>query len=288
MMIHLLLILLTSFSTVLVAEETEKPFVIGTLNGRLGNQFFQIANALSVALDHDAEAIFPDLVFRKDEGMPLNKEIFFSHVKAELPRSEITFIYDEHPHYHYRVQQYQPNMRLRGFFQSEKYFKHHNDKILPLFAFKEEVEDYVKTKYKVLLEMPNTVAIHIRAYNLEDAAAAEAFENVGMKYIKKAVKHFGPECVFVVFSDKIDWAKAIMRKFSRPHVFIENEAYYHDFILMSLCKHQIISNSSFSWWAAYLNKNPDKKVVAPARWMSKTNLITSEHFVPENWIKVNW
>ena len=79
-----------------------------------------------------------------------------------------------------------------------------------------------------------------------------------------------------------------MKGFSRPHLFIENEPHYHDFYLMSYCTHQIISNSSFSWWAAYLNKNPQKKVIAPARWFNPGCLTTGKHIVPKEWIKVSW
>lgn len=82
----------------------EKPFVIGQFTaGRLGNQFFEVANALSVALDHGAEAIFPDLVYRTDDDIPLNREMFFWRLKAQLPPSEVSFVYVEHPHYRYQL-----------------------------------------------------------------------------------------------------------------------------------------------------------------------------------------
>ena len=67
-------------------------------------------------------------------------------------------------------------------------------------------------------------------------------------------------------------------------IFIENEKPYHDLYLMSMCKHNIICHSSFSWWAAYLNLNPNKIVVAPKHWVTKKCGLNYKDVIPKEWI----
>lgn len=263
----------------------EKPFVIGTLNGRLGNQMFEIATACSLAIDNDAEALFPDLICKKGDDIPKNHKIFFTKLNPRIPHKPARYKNIEDAMFNYAPIKYRPNMKLEGFYQSEKYFKHNADKILPLFEPLPEIKEYLTNKYRNLLNHPKTVAIHLRAYKSEIGENG-TFEDIGRKYVEKAAKYFGEDAYFVVFSDNMTWAKEIMDGFSRPHEFIEGEAYYHDFYLMSFCRHQIISNSTFAWWAAYLNKNIDKVIIAPKIWFKVTHPLTDEHIVPVDWVKI--
>lgn len=268
----------------LFASLEAKPFIIGELHDRLGNQLFEVAATLSLAFDNDAEAIFPDLRTRQDEGIPLNRSQVFYRLNDSPPPKKATFRYREDPSFHYSPIVYKPNMSLRGYFQSEKYFKHNREKILPLFDPKPEVMAYLKKKYPILTAHPYTVAIHLRDYEKELGPTNKVFWPVGRPYVERAVALFPEEAIFLVFSDRIDWAKWVLKGFPRRCIFIEGNTYIQDFYFMSLCKHQIISNSSFSWWAAYLNKNPDKVVVAPRRWFHPDYPVTSEHIIPPEWI----
>src|ERR1700738_582992 len=101
-----------------------EPFVIGDLMGQLGNQMFQIATATSLALDHGAVALFPALEMGEDYNLPLNREKVFPHLLAEPPQEPVSFYYIE-PRFYYDPIPYTPNMLIRGWFQSEKYFRHH-------------------------------------------------------------------------------------------------------------------------------------------------------------------
>ncbi|EPO2592080.1 alpha-1,2-fucosyltransferase, partial [Escherichia albertii] len=90
--------------------------------------------------------------------------------------------------------------------------------------------------------------------------------------------------LFFIFSDDIEWCK--------DNIFLDNKTYfvqgdtYHvelDMLLMSKCKHNIISNSSFSWWAAWLNENRNKIVIAPSKWFKKD---IKHDIIPESWVKL--
>jgi len=266
----------------------EKYYVNMHIGGRLGNQMFQIAAALSLAEDVGAIAIFPDL-HRSVEDMSINYKYFFSSLNTEQPPVAPTYLFQEHPHFHFCPISFHKNMEVVGYFQSEKYFKHNKKIICDAFEPSPQIKSYLMQKYHDLLEHPKTVAIHLRAYKLESLDIEKCFPFLDASFYIKAAEQFPhEETLFVIFSDQIEWAKQEMKDFIRPHIFIENEPHYHDFYLMSFCKHQIISPSSFSWWAAYLNKNPNKVVVAPDPWFSPISGHNSSNVVPLEWYKLSW
>ncbi len=266
----------------------EQPYILMHLGGRLGNQMFQVAAALSLAEDYGARVIIPDLECRTGEGIPLNRKIFFHSISSEHPFPRPSFVFKEHHHFCFQPIPYQPYIEIVGYFQSEKYFKHNKDKVLAFFEPTAEIKEYLLDKYGEILEHPNTVGIHLRAYKLENLEIEKCFPFLKAEYFINAAELFSDDALFVFFSDRIEWAKEEMKNFERPHIFIENETYYHDLYLMSFCKHQIISPSSFSWWAAYLNKNPDKLVVAPDPWFNPDSHHDSSNVIPEGWFKMSW
>lgn len=286
-----LLLLFPVFPSLLEARHKIRPpagYINMHLGGRLGNQMFQVAAALSLAKDTGALPVFPEFRTKTKEDVPLNRQIFFSSLNTAQPADSPSLVYFEHPHFHYQPIPYRRNIEIYGYFQSEKYFKHNKQLICDFFEPSMEIRSYLETKYQDLLAHPCTVAIHMRAYKLESLEIEKCFPFLPGEYYMKAAELFPPGALFVIFSDRIDWAKEEMRDFSLPHVFIENEPHYHDLYLMSFCKHQIISPSSFSWWAAYLNKNPDKFVVAPNPWFSPISGHDSSSVIPEDWHLLDW
>lgn len=286
-MIRLLLLILCFSPSFLVSAGkrvsfNKKPYVMSTIHAQLGNQLFEVAAALSLAIDNDAEAYFPDFETKTTDNIPKNKEIFFSSLNTQKPKKKCSYTYEE-ADFSYNPIPYKPNMKIHGYFQSEKYFKHNKDQILPLFEPKAEIIEYLKSRYIDILEHPNTVAIHIRTY-FDNDPNHHYYHLNGRSYVKNAMRHFPKDSLFVVFSDKIDWTKQELKGLAKNMRFIEKEAYYHDFYLMSLCKHQIISNSTFSWWAAYLNKNSNKIVVAPKKWFGPRLIHNTKDLYPEGWI----
>jgi len=265
---------------------SSKPFVVGRLKNQLGNQMFTIAATLALAWDHEADAYFPDLIDRKEWGLADNYEKVFFRLNASMPPRDVRAEYQE-PVHSYRPIPFTPDMRVAGFFQSAKYFDHHRERIVKLFQPAPEILDDLYKKHAPIIDHPKTVAIHARTYFKEDPYR-NFFHLCRRDYFERAMDHFpDQDTVFVVFSDQIWWCKFAFRRINRQIIYIEDQDYLHDFYLMSLCKHQIISNSSFSWWAAYLNQNPEKVVVAPAHWMRNPN-IDEFDIVPDEWVKVDF
>lgn len=271
---------------VLQSEEIcdKKGYVIGTLQGQLGNQLFQIAATISLALDHDAIAIFPDLLTEEKGGITQNYRTLFYRLNATNPIEKINYEYSE-PYYNYCPITYHPNMKLTGFFQSEKYFKHHKNEILQIFEPSSEINQYLETRYDEIINHPKTVSLHIRTYK----DAAPGFHHfVGWNYVHKALKVFDRDFLVVVFSDDIEFARKNLKPFvtDKQMVFVD-EAYFHAIYLMSKCKNNIIANSSFSWWGAYLNKNPEKIVICPSpkRWVGpKLSHLNTKDLIPSEWV----
>jgi hypothetical protein len=108
-----------------------------------------------------------------------------------------------------------------------------------------------------------------------------------MDYFEAAMKRIPSGTTFVVFSDDINWCRENFSKDDKNILFIEGNLDYEDISLMSLCDHNIISNSTFSWWAAWLNDNPSKIVIAPKNWFGPaySNLSTEDLYCP-GWLVI--
>ena len=268
-----------------VNQVSAKPFIVSALHGQLGNQMFEIAAAVSLSIDNDAEATFPDFITNIEDNIKNNYPLFFSGLKTYDPTTPTAFFYHE-PSFTYAPIPYQPNMRMWGFFQSEKYFRHNKKRIISLFEPNKEIKKYLKEKYRDIINDPKTVSIHIRTYFKEDPQHT-AFPLNGREYVEKAMGLFPADAHYIVFSDNIPWCKEALQGIPRNIRFIEGEAYHYDFYLMSICRHHIISNSSFSWWAAYLNPNSKKIVVAPKKWFQPSTGIDAKDLYPPEWVVID-
>lgn len=253
------------------AENNPKPYVVGELLGQSGNNFFQIAVTSALAWDNGAEPFFPQLA-----SLPTLYQHYFSRCKILPPSSDISTEWIE-PNFGYNPIPYEPRMKISGYLQSWKYFSSYRDRLVALFAPIPRDLKYIEKKYKQLLEKPDTVGIQIRYY-FEDPYT---FPQYGNDYLKKAMSHFPKSSTFVVSSNRIEFAKSEMPIEGFNVIFLENEPAYIDFHVLSLCKHNIITNSTFGWWSAYLNKNPDKIVVCPQTWSMPIN-----DLCPDDWIQV--
>src|SRR2546426_159438 len=114
------LLFLLAFS----AKGEAKPFVVGDLQGQLGNQMFQIATAVSVALDHNADVYFPDLAASQQYDLPTNYRLVFFRLNAHLPAKKITTFTHYETNFTYTPISFKPRLRIHGYFQSWKYFDH--------------------------------------------------------------------------------------------------------------------------------------------------------------------
>jgi hypothetical protein len=104
-----------------------------------------------------------------------------------------------------------------------------------------------------------------------------------LSYYEKSVSIIGEDKLYVIFSDDINWCKENLN-FIKNKIFVTDNLDYQDMYLMSMCKNNIIANSSFSWWGAWLNKNTNKKVVYPYIWFNFGP--DASQIGCENWIKI--
>jgi len=269
-----------SFLNHVTSHEPKKPYITCWLrSGQLGNQLFEIATTLAYAWDNNAEPLFPEL--NHDQfNIPINRQrIFFRLNASPLPRP-IRYTFEQIINYEKIDIPIRPDQCLKGYFQTWKYFNHHREKLLSVFAPSKPELDSIKTKYAALLEHPLTVGIHVRTFNKH---WSNTLPFVGLSYYEKAMDLFPPETQFVIFSDRINWCKHHFPKFNRPVIFIDTQDHIEEFFLMSLMKHNIIGNSTFSWWAAYLNQNPAKIVIAPSHFIHPRMLAHVHPNLPE-WI----
>lgn len=244
---------------------SDETFVTCQLRGQLGNQLYQIAATMAYAWDYQVKPIFPELN-RIDNGIPENrKHIFFRLDASPLPRA-VHSKFTETIWYSSAKVPYRPDQCLIGFYQSWIHFHHHRAKILELFAPTESQENDLQSKYYDLLSHPNTVGVHVRTFNrrLHDSGY---FPFLGLQYYEKAMDLFPEDTLFAVFSDRINWCKHHFSHLDKNIIFIEGNNHVQDLFLMSKLKHQIIANSTYSWWGAYLNTNPNKTVIAPRYWL---------------------
>lgn len=189
------------------------------------------------------------------------------------------------------------SMYLRGAFQSERYFEDIRDEVRSTYQFPELEEMHLPQKHynntkSCLDRIEGCEAVALHMYRGDSRNNEELYDGICTeKYYEGAVRYIQeryPEAVFFIFSNEPKWVKnwviSLMKSqitgdMSRQEiknlenrfVMVEtNSEYtgYLDMFLMSRCRHNIISNSSFSWWGAWLNENPGKLICAPSRWIN--------------------
>lgn len=179
---------------------------------------------------------------------------------------------------------------LEGYWQSEKYFSSIRDILLREFAFKYE-QDAKSSEIANQIQKTESVSLHIRRGDyVNNPSTNQILGCCSFDYYQKAVSYITkriPNCHFYIFSDDHLW---VCENFKLDHPFTmvdHNDAStnYEDLRLMSLCKNNIIANSSFSWWGAWLNQNPNKIVIAPLKWFNDSSINTDD-LIPNSWIRV--
>ena len=254
--------------------------------GRLGNQMFQIASTLGIAKRCGITAGFPEWEYQDFFTKKIPKMLVVPQVSGEEGKSDYR---DMRPVINPNL-----NININGYFQSHLYFDYCRNEILSFFNLKEK---YIK---ELLYKHPDVLksnSIHVRR---GDYLLLQDYHPVqDMRYYSEAINYLGEDELYYVFSDDIEWCKENFkhynctfieyRKHHKEETVTLNEARREadskkyikedvlELFLMSFCKNNIIANSSFSWWAAYLNKNTNKKVVAPSNWFSKERVEVAYH-----------
>jgi hypothetical protein len=140
------------------------------------------------------------------------------------------------------------------------------------------------------LRTPGTVSIHIRRGDFSKKAETNLYHGIlSSDYYKQAIEIISSKInspKFYIFSDDINWAKENLIVPEAVYASGQiSKTHFEDLYLMSQCHHNIIANSSFSWWGAWLNDNPEKIVIAPKNWFNKGPKDTQD-IIPGDWIKI--
>tara|TARA_R110000824_G_scaffold197409_16_gene380889 strand:- start:1123 stop:1911 length:789 start_codon:yes stop_codon:yes gene_type:complete len=255
--------------------------------GRLGNQMFIVATANSLALDNNDSAIFPEQVvcatLPTARETSIHRNTVLRNIKYTNDFSFVEHTFYETPDHSYIPIEYNNNIFLRGYFQSEKYFKHNRENILELFAPIPQIDTLLNKKYKDIIYKENVVSVHVRRGDYSKFSDYHA--NIGPDYYSQAMQQFPSDSTFVFFSDDIEWCKQTFK--GERLIFIEKQDDVLDLYLMSKITNNIIANSSFSWWGAWLNSAENKKVIAPKIWFGPKNKhLNRKDITPEEWLTI--
>lgn len=180
------------------------------------------------------------------------------------------------------------NAYFIGQFQSYMYFDNFESEIRDAFTFNTRILSNKTIDMAKQIKSKMSISLHVRRgdyqsvyyYNGLGTVCDVAYYNNAIKLIKERLG----DCHFFVFSDDLDWVKQNITIDNATYVdFNHKNDSWQDMYLMSLCKHNIIANSTFSWWGAWLNNNKDKIVIAPKRWWST---LENDDIVPSRWIRI--
>ncbi len=180
------------------------------------------------------------------------------------------------------------NIYINDFFQSEKYFAGIEADLRTDFVLRKPMSPAAQNAALLIARDSFAVSLHVRRGDYVSNAATNAHHgSCDIAYYEKAVAQMPAGSTFYVFSDDIAWAEANL-KLGRPTIFVSKPDIkdIEEMVLMSKCRHNIIANSSFSWWAAWLNAHPNKIVIAPKVWARKNDQTWYKDIVPSSWTRI--
>lgn len=283
--------------------------IISHIIGGLGNQMFQYAAARCVAEKHHVPlkldiSDFSDYNLRTFALSNLNTSFSIAspvEISTLKPAGSFEkawqYLKPKHKRTYHRERHFEfdksffhigPDTYLKGNFQSARYFEPIAALIRKEFTIDEKLTAHLK-EYAMGLSHEPSVSIHIRRGDYQNKAVQDYHGILTTTYYQHALTKLrqekGPvKCYF--FSDDIEWVK--------QNIIVDDATYvsgtitgnqFEDLYLMSHCQHNIIANSSFSWWAAWLNANPDKSVIAPQKWFNQAKLDTRD-LIPDTWVRL--
>lgn len=285
--------------------------IILNLKGGIGNQLFQYALGRQLAILRDTELKLD--VYGLDRAnavgdiyRPFALQAF--NIKAEVATpaevQKLKYPYgviskgwrylsfkisrDKNTLFNKKVLDWGDNRYVDGYWQSPLYFSNIREILLKELTLK-EISDSFATLAKQI-KNSQAISLHVRRGDYaQNATVTKEFGACSLSYYQSAPTEIAKSIknpTYFIFSDDMNWVK---ENLSLP----ENSVYVSDktlrdvdeLILMSLCQHNIIANSSFSWWGAWLNQNPDKVVIAPTPWFDK--VIYDQHLIDKTWVQLS-
>lgn len=270
--------------------------IVTKLQGGLGNQIFQWAAGKSLSIDCQTECYFDDQ-FYFSSGTDTKRTLDLTKLPnvetlkmvGLISTNHYFLIRDNFIHENYLNKirystnsSKSSNIVLDGYWQSEKYFLNNKNQILQELRPNENIVEKIKTVYPFIFA-EKTVSLHVRR---TDYLTSNGFHpTMSKEYYSNAIEECNAQNnKKIIFSDDIEWCKENL--IFSDCVFIEGNSNIIDLYLMSFCSDNIIANSSFSWWAAYMNCHENKKIVAPKTWFGSHSTINTSDIIPENWTTI--
>lgn len=292
--------------------------VISHLTGGLGNQLFQYAAAKSLSLHHGVKLYLDISSFSREKlpelELPRNFELYAFRGITEpiIDKKQVDDIFPlskektllqkilpryrrdvyKQPYFHFDRNFFRSKKQvyLKGGWQSEKHFSQYKDIINSSFQLKDELIERVRQKAGEMSSYPS-VGVHIRRgdylsnkiiLDSHGVMSAEYYAN-GFKVLEKKIGNFD----VYYFTDDPEWVRKKLIPLRNGEIVSHeiSKTHFEDFYLLSRCQHTIIANSTFSWWAAWLNPNPEKIIVGPKNWFDKWPKDTYD-ILPSNWYSI--
>ena len=257
-------------------------------NGRFGNQMFQYASTKGIAANLGFDFCIPpgpvnDEEFNDEENqhklfmafkLPSVKEV---NLFPAPYKQESSFTFDEE-----LFNTCEDNVNLYGFFQSEKYFKHIKQEIREDFIWRDDVWNTCKEIFDEIIPDGEAISLHVRR---TDQVTKSKYHPVQPNsYYEKALAKL-PDVPVIVFSDEPEWCKTQEIFESDRFLISDSSDNIHDMCLMSMCNYQIIVNSSYSWWGAWLSGS--ENVIAPTVWFGEEAGLDDKDIVPDRWERID-
>ncbi|MDO9000766.1 MAG: alpha-1,2-fucosyltransferase [Bacteroidota bacterium] len=287
--------------------------IIVKIQGGLGNQLFQFALALALKTKNPNEKIGVDLTYYKTKNKRITERKSFIHAfnidsfpeatfkelnktnplqtikKLFSKEKKILIINENSTLFLPSILSCDTNTFLNGYWQSYKYFEEINSVIKKQFSLKISLSVESEEQKKIILKTPTSIGIHIRRGDYL-SKYSEIYNQLNLDYYYKGVayvqKNLNVEKISLfLFSDDIEWCKQNFKTTEEVY-FIENASTkpdYEDLSLMSYCTHNIIANSSYSWWGAWLNTNENKIIIAPSKWYNNQEPDFNKSIYPSTW-----
>lgn len=279
--------------------------------GGLGNQMFQYACGKALAIRNNTE-LFLDLswyeeakdrrkfqldiwntdfkICHDNKWLRLKKTTKWQRFKSRM-LDNIRVVREKNMQFDKEILDLRGDVYLTGFFQSEAYFSDIEDRLRKDFTLRDDLSASTECWADKIRSSTNPVSLHVRRGDYVSVPAnISMFKMIPVQYYEKAVSYLknilGEINVFVFTNDQ-EWVKNNI-SFDVPTFFVEEndeDNGYMDMYLMSLCHHNIIANSTFSWWGAWLNVNSEKKVISPSLWFN-TDELNNNDIIPKSWIRV--
>lgn len=243
---------------------------------RFGNQLFFVAGTIGIALKNNTKYCFGS---NMGHGGSDYSVIFENQIP--ISKRDINKEYHQNG-FNYTDIVLTDDTKLIGYFQSEKFFKHCEDVIKNQFKFKQSVLNFVLDKYPNII---NSASIHVRRGDY--LTQQDYHPIIDIKYYNKFISEHVSDCENIyVFSDDIEWCKQTFKgdNYIFPEFNINNDLY--SFVLLSQSKKIAISNSTYSWWAAWLNQNTNKQIYSfpHNKWFGKMYLnLKTDDILPSEW-----